>query len=191
MNYQWPIKPEYQVIRLDFYGLRERHYMTGRKKFHSGFDITAKTETPVRPMCPGIVVRTDFVGAGNNFNVMYGNKIEILHDDGNKAIYAHLRSINVMVGQRVDYNTIIAMSGCSGAARVPHLHFEIREGNDEQSGISHTINPLKILPRVDWKNITKEFDQQPYCQLWEKLKDNPWNLDDKDIAWNNDKDLVR
>jgi len=191
MEYQWPIKPEYQVIRLDLYGLRQRHYMIGRAKFHSGFDITAKTETPIRPMCPGVVIRTDYMMPGDNFNKMYGNKVEILHDDGNRAIYAHLRKINVQVGDRVDYDTIIALSGCSGAARVPHLHFEIRRGNDECSGIDHTYNPLKILPKVDWKSINKPFDEEPYCSLWHVFKENPWGLDDKDIAWNENRELVR
>ena len=55
-----------------------------------------------------------------------GNFVDIEHDDGTIAHYAHCQqgSIQVRIGQNVEAGQPIARSGYSGNADYPHLHFD-------------------------------------------------------------------
>jgi hypothetical protein len=55
------------------------------------------------------------------------NFVQILHDDGTNAIYAHLQmdSVRVRPGQRVARGEYIANSGNTGFTSGPHLHFAV------------------------------------------------------------------
>ena len=63
-----------------------------------------------------------------------GNFVEVAHDDGTKAFYAHLEgnSIAVEVGSAVTATQPIARSGISGRTVYPHLHFHLT-GSDGTS----------------------------------------------------------
>jgi len=78
---------------------------------------------------------TVFQVASNNFrggvdpNEMFAaaNVVNILHDDGTFAIYAHLNwnSIRVRPGDHVERGQFIAESGNTGFSSGPHLHFAV------------------------------------------------------------------
>ena len=55
------------------------------------------------------------------------NFVQVMHDDGTNAIYAHLQmdSIRVQPGQRVARGEYIADSGNTGFSSGPHLHFVV------------------------------------------------------------------
>ena len=55
------------------------------------------------------------------------NFVQILHDDGTFAVYAHLNrsSIRVRPGDRVQRGELIAESGNTGFSTGPHLHFAV------------------------------------------------------------------
>ena len=55
------------------------------------------------------------------------NVVQVLHDDGTYAVYAHLNwnSIRVRPGQRVARGQYIADSGNTGYSSGPHLHFVV------------------------------------------------------------------
>jgi len=55
------------------------------------------------------------------------NFVQILHDDGTYAIYAHLQldTVRVRPGQRVARGEYIANSGNTGFSSGPHLHFVV------------------------------------------------------------------
>ncbi|MEI2789512.1 MAG: peptidoglycan DD-metalloendopeptidase family protein [Steroidobacteraceae bacterium] len=55
------------------------------------------------------------------------NFVQILHDDGTYAIYAHLQldTVRVKIGQRVARGECIANSGNTGFSSGPHLHFVV------------------------------------------------------------------
>ncbi len=63
------------------------------------------------------------------------NIVQILHDDGTYAIYAHLNwnSIRVVPGQRVERGEYIADSGNTGFSSGPHLHFAVLRNTGMQA----------------------------------------------------------
>lgn len=87
---------------------------------HCGVDFPVKVGTPVYASFSGKVVRVeDHKGMGLVVGVQYKNIL---------ALYAHLSSIKVKVGQYVSAGDEIALSGQTGAAcPTPHLHFELRD----------------------------------------------------------------
>lgn len=194
-NYIWPIEPKYQVLEHDRYGIRPIHMILGKPRFHSGFDITTKTLSPVKASIDGIVVSAGLdekiVSGSANWNERYGNKVEILDNNGRRLVYAHLREVLVQVGQQIKQSEIIGLSGCSGGSRIPHLHFEVRKFNTSHSGEENTINPLEILPYFDLERLTEHFDEYPYSEIWEKFLENPWGLTDDDIPYSKCRKLIR
>jgi len=55
------------------------------------------------------------------------NFVQVLHDDGTTAVYAHLQldTVRVRPGQRVSRGEYIANSGNTGFSSGPHLHFVV------------------------------------------------------------------
>ncbi len=195
-EYSWPIEPKYKVTEHDKYGIRKNHYVLFKERAHSGFDITADIGTKVHPIYPGTVLLAEFDGTTTEgfdaFNDGYGNKVEILNDDGRRVVYGHLREFYVKPGDKVTKDTVIGITGCSGGSRVPHLHVEIRKENTEETGLAYTLNPLDVLPKKDLSKLTKEFTLEPYATLWRKLaSDDPWNFSEKDVPYKDDKNLIR
>ena len=195
-EYIWPIEPKYKVAEHDKYGIRKNHYVLFKQRAHSGFDITADIGTEVHPICKGKVLLAEFDGTTTEgfdaFNDGYGNKVEILNDDGRRVVYGHLREILVKPGQNVDTNTIIGKTGSSGGSRVPHLHIEIRKSNTEETGLDYTLNPLDVLPYKDLSKLDKKFELEPYSHLWNiMVSDNPWGFTKEDIPYAEDEHYIR
>lgn len=195
-KYIWPIKPKYKVAEHDKYGIRENHYVLFKQRAHSGFDITADIGTEVHPIMAGTVLLAEFDGTTTEgfdaFNDGYGNKVEILNEDGRRVVYGHLRKILVKPGEKVTTETIIGKTGSSGGSRVPHLHLEIRNENTEETGLAYTIDPLEVLPEINLSELKEEFKLEPYASLWRKLvSDNPWEFEPSDIPYSEDKEYIR
>ena len=194
--YKWPIEPKYKVTEHDKYGIRKNHYVLFKQRQHSGFDITADIGTKVYPIARGKVLLAEFDGTTtegfDSFNDGYGNKVEILNDDGKRVVYGHLREFYVKPGDYVTQETVIGITGCSGGSRVPHLHLEIRKENTEETGLEYTINPLELLPKKDLENLKEKFTLEPYAILWEKMASkNPWDFAREDIPYAEDKNYIR
>ncbi len=100
------------------YGYR-RHPISKRLRFHHGTDFRAKPRTRVYASKSGRVVRAKWDGG-------YGRIVVIEHTGGYSTWYGHLSAIRVKTGQRVKRGQFIGLSGSSGHATGPHLHFEIR-----------------------------------------------------------------
>lgn len=195
-KYIWPIIPKYKVVEHDKYGIRKNHYVLFKERAHSGFDITADIGTEVHPIMSGTVLLAEFDGTTTEgfdaFNDGYGNKVEILNDDGRRVVYGHLREILVKPGDRVTTETIIGKTGSSGGSRVPHLHLEIRKENTDETGLAFTINPLEVLPTLDLEKLDKEFTLEPYASLWRKLASNtPWGFSKEDVPYSEDENYIR
>lgn len=104
---------------------------TGGRAFHSGMDFAAPTGTIVLSAGTGVV---SFVGT----RAGYGKVVEVRHDNGLVSRYAHLSDYLSRVGQQVNNGTPIALVGSTGRSTGPHLHFEVRRGDD-------AINPKAFL----------------------------------------------
>ncbi len=98
-----------------------------------GIDIGVD-HVPVVASAAGNVVFT-----GGDAAVSYGLYIELDHGNGYSTLYAQLSEIRVAIGQWVDQDETIAVSGDTGRSTGPHLHFEIRRGEMIQ-------DPLLFLP---------------------------------------------
>lgn len=150
----------------------------------------------MHPIMGGTVLLAEFDGTTTEgfdaFNDGYGNKVEILNNDGRRVVYGHLREILVKPGDIVTTNTIIGKNGSSGGSRVPHLHLEIRKEDTEETGLAYTINPLEVLPKIDLSTLKEEFSLEPYATLWRKLVSNhPWDFNSSDIPYADDKKYIR
>ncbi|MEM6532481.1 MAG: M23/M56 family metallopeptidase [Myxococcota bacterium] len=91
----------------------------GKLRNHIGIDIAAPQGTPIRAPAPGTVlsVRTS--------RIKYGNLLVLDHGGGFVTRYAHLKSFEVKVGDRVQAGDVIAQVGNTGYSTGPHLHFEV------------------------------------------------------------------
>ena len=195
-DYIWPITPKYKVTEHDKYGIRKNHYVLFKQRQHSGFDITADIGTEVHPISEGTVLMAEFDGTTTEgfdaFNDGYGNKVEIINNDGRRVVYGHLRKYYVKPGDKVTKDTIIGITGCSGGSRVPHLHLEIRKNNTDKTGLDYTIDPLSVLPKIDLALLNEEFKVEPYSKLWNILASNtPWGFTRDDIPYSEDKNIIR
>jgi len=115
------------------YGWREDPFKSG-KGWHAGMDIAAAEGDPVSACWNGTVV---FAGVKSG----YGNVVEVAHPGGWKSIYGHLRRYSVRPGDTVRAGGKIAEVGSTGRSTGPHLHFELRHGQD-------TVDPEGVLAQA-------------------------------------------
>lgn len=121
----------------------------GQLRPHHGVEFMVPTGTPMLAAASGTVVvagndNTAVYGPQPNF---YGNLIVIQLDSRYQGqavyiLYGHLSDILVSEGQQVAVGEVIGLSGGSGVADGPHLHFEVRLG---QNHYDHTRNPILWL----------------------------------------------
>jgi murein DD-endopeptidase MepM/ murein hydrolase activator NlpD len=104
-------------------------------EFHEGVDLKASEGTTVVAAQDGVVLY-----AGHKIRG-YGNLVVLKHSGGVSTIYAHNSKLLVKAGERVKRGSKIALSGRTGHARGPHLHFEVREG-------TKAVDPMIVLPPV-------------------------------------------
>jgi murein DD-endopeptidase MepM/ murein hydrolase activator NlpD len=104
---------------------------------HNGVDIPVRAKTPVIAAADGVINWTGYglFGHFENINDPYGQAVSIRHDFGYLSqpvftVYAHLSEIDVQPGQRVKSGQQIGLVGSTGKASGPHLHFEVRIGED-------------------------------------------------------------
>lgn len=103
----------------------------GRLALHAGIDFRAPTGTQVRSSGAGTIVV-----AGRNGG--YGNMVEIDHGDGLKTRYAHLSRVLVKLGDTVETDDPVGLSGTTGRSTGPHLHYEVRRDGK-------AIDPMRFL----------------------------------------------
>lgn len=148
--YMFPINPgQMNQLHGTMGELRNNH-------FHGGLDIRTNNQVgvPVRATQDGYISRI----AVSPYS--YGNALYVTHPDGRTSLYGHLYQFKGKIAsytKKVQYERksfsvelnlepgvlpvnkgdTIAFSGNTGSSDGPHLHFEIREGNEQ-------LNPLKF-----------------------------------------------
>ncbi len=119
---RWPVEGE--VLR---------GFGTGPTGESRGIDIGAPAGTAVRAAAPGTVTY-----AGTPASV-YGPLVILEHEGNLFTVYGNLREFRVEKGQRIEGGQTIGASGSRDAALPPHVHFEVRRGQDP-------VDPLLYLP---------------------------------------------
>ena len=115
---------------------RVRRGFTARGRspnYHEGLDIPVPDGTAVRASSAGKVL---FAGDEPR---QFGKLVVIDHGGGLQSAYAFLSRITVKEGDAVRQGERVGLSGHTGLARGPELHFEIRRNN-------RPIDPAGQLP---------------------------------------------
>lgn len=107
------------------------HPVSGNIKNHNGIDIAVAEGTEIFACERGTV---DFAG----YNSGSGNYVVIKHSDGYTSLYLHLSKIKVQNGDIVQKGDLVGLSGSTGIATGPHLHFEIKK-----DGVY--LNPKEVI----------------------------------------------
>jgi murein DD-endopeptidase MepM/ murein hydrolase activator NlpD len=95
------------------------HPIYGDSRLHTGWDMDASCNQPIRAAGEGRVIYSGWRGG-------YGNAIIIDHGGGLATLYAHHNSLNVGYGAPVATGDIIGLAGSTGLSTTCHLHFEVR-----------------------------------------------------------------
>lgn len=91
---------------------------------HNAIDIAAPIGTAVEAALGGVVLatgNTDLVRGCYSF----GKWVMLIHGNGLNTMYAHLSEIDVTKGQSVGTGQVLGLSGMTGYATGPHLHFGV------------------------------------------------------------------
>lgn len=99
------------------FGLR-RFFNGEARAPHSGLDVAVPRGTPVKAAAEGNVLAVD----DYFFN---GKTVFVDHGNGLLSMYCHLERIDVRAGEAVDRGQPLGLSGMTGRASGPHLHWSV------------------------------------------------------------------
>lgn len=99
------------------------------RQVHLGFDLAVTRRIPVLAAHNGVVIYAGDLG-------IYGNTVIVDHGLGVQSLYAHLSSIEVKEGDRVEKGRQLGRSGMTGLAAGDHLHFTMLVNG-------HAVNPVE------------------------------------------------
>lgn len=119
---------------------------------HRGVDINARTGDPVVAVAPGVVIEAghELVNIDGRMSDAYGIHVFMQLDqtfDGWPIyiLYAHFSQVSVQEGEHVEGGQQIGLAGATGFTTGPHVHMEVRIGENDPA---HTRNPeLWLKPR--------------------------------------------
>lgn len=102
---------------------------------NDGIKIAVPLGTPIKAAADGVVIYTTDSIAG------LGGLVMVRHGNGWTSVYGHASRIVVTRGQAVKRGQTIALSGDTGFADRPELHFELRKGRTP-------VDPLSQLTKL-------------------------------------------
>lgn len=122
---QWPLE---RITITQLFGSTEfaarNPSVYGGRPYHSGVDFGAPVGTPLYAPLSGTITHT-----GNTDAIpgcySWGRWVLLKHDNGLTSLFAHLSSVSVKPGDRVETGDIIANTGNTGFSTGPHLHYTL------------------------------------------------------------------
>jgi len=112
------------------------HPVVQRNMPHRAIDYAAPYGTPIVAVADGTVTYAGWNGG-------YGNYIDIRHNSVYETQYAHLSSMTVSYGERVEQGKVIGYVGSTGWSTGPHLHYQVQVNGS-------LMNPLEVdFPKGD------------------------------------------
>ncbi len=143
----------------------------GRLLLHNGVDIAEDLGTPVLAVADGtvIVAQSDFSAWYGWRCDWYGHLVvleldQTWQDQPIYALYGHVLNIGVEAGQRVIRGDPVAEVGFGGAATNPHLHFEVRVG---ENAFGATRNPMLWIDPGPTRGVIAGRLVDPEGQPWQ------------------------
>ncbi|MES1214257.1 MAG: M23 family metallopeptidase [Bacteroidota bacterium] len=117
------------------YCLVQGYFSRLSHKERAALDFKMKRGTKIYAAREGVVVRVKEDGDRGGLNKKYrpyGNNIVIQHADGTRAGYWHLQHNGALVnsGDTIKQGQVIGLSGKTGYAALPHLHFLVWRFDD-------------------------------------------------------------
>jgi murein DD-endopeptidase MepM/ murein hydrolase activator NlpD len=120
----WPLSSVRITQYFGYTDFAQAHPILYKSGGHPGIDLAASIGTKVKAALFGTIA-----GTGDTDKVCpagsFGRWVLITHDNGLSTMYAHLSVINVSAGQKVATGDTIGLSGVTGYATGPHLHFSV------------------------------------------------------------------
>lgn len=113
---------------------------------HTGVDLKTVNKDEIHAAFDGEVV---FSGPFSG----YGNLIRLRHDNGLETYYSHNSKNLVKVGEQVKAGQVIALTGQTGRASTPHLHFETRIGGQ-------AVNPNRFFDHDTYSIRLEAFNKK-------------------------------
>lgn len=125
----------------------------GGNNSHLGIDLVGANYTidDVIAHSSGVVIliQTGRVNnPGSTGNESYGNFVKIDHGNGWQTLYAHLQTVDVVLGEDVIQGQLIGTMGNTGNSYGAHLHFEVWKDNVR-------VDPYQYLDRNLFENIAE------------------------------------
>ncbi|HVY49129.1 MAG TPA: M23 family metallopeptidase, partial [Minicystis sp.] len=111
---------------------------------HEGTDLRAAMGTPVYAAYHGVVKSAGPLGP-------CGNAVVIDHPNGIETGYCHLSKIapDMKPGEHVGVHELVGLSGMSGRATGPHLHFFAKKDGKFFDAMTLKLNGERVVPPVD------------------------------------------
>jgi murein DD-endopeptidase MepM/ murein hydrolase activator NlpD len=145
-----------------------------KKRVHEGIDLYVPENTPVYPLAnfgiitevsdnPFYMVKVKYTkpdGTIDSMKIEYGKTVRILYPEGIESVYTHLNDVFVTLGQEVNGDTKVGITGLTGnirnSGKPSHLHMELRDEVNrsfdprnrlrfKQGSISYFLKHLKIV----------------------------------------------
>ncbi|MDR2923257.1 MAG: M23 family metallopeptidase [Treponema sp.] len=132
------VPPVTSTRRTSFFGDRRVYkYSNGGSdvSIHAGIDYGVPKGTVVTSCGPGRVVLA-------RSRIVTGNSIVIEHLPGVYSLYYHLDKIDVEEGVMVEAGARLGLSGATGLATGPHLHWEIRVSGENSDPDAFIARPI-------------------------------------------------
>lgn len=134
MQWTWPLAPGTNRIRAgalnNTFGM-VRKTASGKLRAHQGWDFSAQVGTPFFAVDNGVIEAVEDRGDLGRVCLLRCDTPHPTTGGRVFALYAHLQSVVVEVGDRVKAGAALGLTGNSGNAaglddKEDHLHFEIR-----------------------------------------------------------------
>ncbi|MFT4664862.1 MAG: hypothetical protein ACI8YQ_000067 [Polaribacter sp.] len=140
------------IRSLSGFGMRF-HPIWKRRKMHYGIDFTCPSGTPIQATGDGKISRIERRKSG------YGNNVIIDHGYGFKTLYAHMKNIDVKLGQKVTRGQQIGTVGTSGTSTAPHLHYEVHNKGKKVDPIHYCMDGLSVEEYQELANMAATTNQ--------------------------------
>jgi murein DD-endopeptidase MepM/ murein hydrolase activator NlpD len=130
---------------------------TGTHRGRFAIDFTMPFGAEISAARSGVVTETRDQYSDDDRTSGHENGLFVLHDDGTMAMYLHMSEDGVLVdvGDEVTTGDVIGLVGTTGTS-VPHLHFEVFEGQGEGTQWYRTL-PVSFTnarePLDDWGGL--------------------------------------